>query len=395
MKKLILLVITLLSVYLIFFKSNVPVFEAANLTPAQIEQGKKQRLMLWYNEPATDWMTEALPIGNGYMGAMFFGGVEQEHIQFNEETLWNGGKGEWDQYRGGNRKNAHKHLPKIRALLAQGQFEQAHELANKELTGEIKAEHSDSVWEGFGAYQNFADVFIDIDKNSQGEVKNYRRQLAIDTATATVSYQKSGVNYQRQYFASYPKRTIVMHFTSDATQGSDYRIKQTLPHKNNQVAFSDNTLVVNGALENNNMGYESRLFVETATGEVSYEQGYLVVKNAKALTLYLTAATDYVNEYPNYTGRDYVALNSKTIAAIKQSDYLAIKAEHQQDFSGLFNRVSLTLDQSGLAYLPTKERLQRYQQGQKDNDLEALYFQYGRYLLTSASRPGSMPSNLQ
>ena len=140
---------------------------------AQKTEPQKSLLKLWYEKPANSWMKEALPIGNGYMGAMFFGGPEEEHIQFNEESLWTGGKGEWDQYNGGNREGAHKHLPEVRRLLDAGKYEEAHQLANRELTGTIKADKGNNIWEGFGAYQTFGDLFVKPEES--GTFTNYSR----------------------------------------------------------------------------------------------------------------------------------------------------------------------------------------------------------------------------
>ncbi len=350
-------------------------------------------LKLWHGQPAEDWMQEALPIGNAYLAAMTFGGVPQERIQFNEESLWAGGKGEWAEYNGGNRENAHRHLPEIRRLLREGKFDEAHALANKELTGIIKANKGNSVWEGYGAYQSFGDLLVEV--GHRGEVKNYRRELNISKALSTVSYTSGAVKHQRTYFASYPKRVLVFRFENDATNGTDYVIRQTSLHK--QISFSreGDQLVMRGALENNGMGFESRVLVQTDGEEWTIEDNEIHVRAANEVTLYLTAATDYLNEYPHYKGRDFVKLNSQTLGALFGVKYQEILAEHLADYTALFDRVSLKLPSGENNALPTNERLKKYGEGAVDPDLEALYFQYGRYLLISSSRPGSMPANLQ
>ena len=180
---------------------------------SEVDQtSEASNLKLRYNQPADDWMKEALPIGNGYLGAMFFGGIEEEHIQFNEESLWSGGKGEWDEYNGGNRSGAYKHLPEVRRLLAEGDYEKAHALANKELTGIIK-ENKGGKWIGFGAYQSFGDLHIRAQQD--GEISNYIRQLDINKSVAEVSYRAGEVNHERTYFASYPKRVLVFYLEND------------------------------------------------------------------------------------------------------------------------------------------------------------------------------------
>ncbi|MFT7034106.1 MAG: alpha-L-fucosidase 2 [Cyclobacteriaceae bacterium] len=347
--------------------------------------------VLWYNQPAKSWMTEALPIGNGYLGAMFFGGIEEERIQFNEESLWSGGKGEWDEYNGGNRDGAHKYLSEVRRLLDEGKFDEAHKLANKELSGIIKASTKEG-WVGFGSYQSFADVFVKT--KHEAEVKEYRRELNISEAVGTVSYKAGEVNYERAYFASYPKRVLVFRYSNDAPTGTDYQIRHESLHKNIEISFKDSQLIIDGRLENNNMGFESRMLVDT-DGDIVFDYGELTIKSAKYVSLYLSAATDYVNDYPDYTGRDYKALNEKLITDVKSIGYEEIKAEHIKDYSSLYSRMSFQLGDIKNDLIPTNDRLIAYANGQADQSLEALYFQYGRYLMISSSRPGTLPANLQ
>ncbi|TQO39590.1 alpha-L-fucosidase 2 [Arenibacter algicola] len=362
-------------------------------TIAQKTEPQKSPLKLWYEEPAKSWMKEALPIGNGYMGAMFFGGPEEEHIQFNEESLWTGGKGEWDQYNGGNRENAHKHLPEVRRLLEAGKYEEAHQLANRELTGTIKADKGNNIWEGFGAYQTFGDLFVKPEES--GKFTNYSRELDISDAVATIKYTVNGTNHKREYFANYPSRTLVFRFENDSPEGIDYIITQTTMHKNVTLKYNQNQLIMSGHLENNGMGFESRVLIESDGEKVTFLDNKLMVKSAKNLTLYLTAATDYKNEYPTYKGRDYISMNRETIAMVRQRGYDNLLKEHKKDYTNLFSRVNFKLATMDTNNIPTDERLTAYASGKKDPSLETLYFQYGRYLLISSSRPGTMPANLQ
>ncbi len=352
-----------------------------------------QNLTLWYNQPATSWMTQALPIGNGYMGAMFFGGVNKERIQYNEESLWSGGKGEWDEYNGGNRPGAHQYLPQVRKLLAEGKYDEAHQLANRELTGRIKADKGNSVWEGYGAYQAFGDLYVEVD--GMGEVTNYKRTLDINQAVGTVAYTQGSVQHQRTYFASYPARAMIFRYENNSTNGSNYTISHESLHKQADFTYKDEQLVFAGALENNGMGFESRIVVDTDSKDVTFTDGKLKIKGAKKVTLYMTAATDYQNNYPEYGGRDYLALNQQTITALQSKTYEQLLDEHRRDYTQLHGRVSLKLDGKNRDEIPTDQRLAAYAQGQSDPELEALYFQYGRYLLISSSRPGTLPANLQ
>lgn len=337
-------------------------------------------------------MREALPIGNAYLAAMFFGGIDEERLQFNEETLWSGGKGEWEAYNGGNRPGAYQYLPEVRKLLAKGKYDEAHALANKELTGVIK-ENQGGKWIGFGAYQSFGDLYVR--PAHDGEIIDYQRQLDLGKSLGSVSYRAGTVQHRRTYFASYPKRVLVFRFENDAANGIDYEIELTSLHENKTIQLEDNELIMRGALENNGMAFESRIRIDTDGGGLSFEDGKLKIPAAQTVTFYLTAATDYLNEYPEYKGRDYEQLNKETMAAITGIPYERILEEHIADYRSLFDRVSLDLGATAVDTLATDERLRAYQSGTPDPGLEALYFQYGRYLLISSSRPGSMPANLQ
>lgn len=353
----------------------------------------EKELKLWYEQPAEDWMQQALPIGNGYLAAMFFGGIAEERIQFNEETLWSGGRGEWEDYNGGNRPGAHKYLPQVRSLLQAGKYEEAHALANKELTGVIKENKGNGQWAGFGAYQSFGDLYIRPSHSSS--TSKYKRELNISKGIGVVSYEAGDVEHQRTYFASYPKRMLVFRFENNDPNGTAYEIELTSLHQQKNIQLQGDELIMQGQLENNGMAFESRMKIDAGGAEITFTDGLLKIAATKKLDLYLTAATDYQNEYPHYTGKDYEQLNAKTIASLDQVTYEEILTEHQQDYQSLFDRVQLDLGHSPPNELPTDQRLQAYQKNGEDPSLEALYFQYGRYLLISSSRPGTMPANLQ
>lgn len=350
-------------------------------------------LKLWYEQAAEDWMQEALPIGNAYLAAMFFGGPEEERIQFNEESLWSGGKGEWEAYNGGNRPGAYKYLPQVRQLLQAGKYEEAHALARKELTGVIKENQGDSRWVGYGAYQSFGDLYIR--PSLAGAVTNYRRELDISEAVGRVNFEAAGIKHERTYFASYPKRALVFRFENDAAEGLAYEIELTSLHEERQIRLEGNELIMAGALSNNGMAFESRLKIEPHGAKVTFDQGRIQIQATQKLDLYLTAATDYQNEYPHYTGRDLKKLNQETMTSLAALTYDQVLAEHIKDYQALFSRVTFNLPTSETSELSTDQRLQAYQEGAQDPALEALYFQYGRYLLISSSRPGSLPANLQ
>ncbi len=371
--------------------SLVFVFIALHLTGSCVRDSIGQDLVLWYQHPAQDWMQEALPIGNGYMGAMFFGGIEEERIQFNEESLWSGGPGEWVQYQGGNRPGAYKYLEEVRELLAHKKFDAAHELARKQLTGIIKEDLGDSQWVGFGSYQSFGDLLIRC--KADGESSNYLRKLDIGRATAEVSYERGSIHYHRTYFASYPARLLVFHFENDAEEGVDYEIEITSLHRNKSVFWAKDQLIMRGNVENNQMTFESRIKVACKDGITTFKDGVVSISGTNEFTLYLTAATDYINEYPTYKGGDPSYRNELSLANVMS--FQNLQTAHEADYQSLFSRVELELGPDLYPELATDQRLVAYQNGSADPSLEALYFQYGRYLLISSSRPGTLPANLQ
>lgn len=352
------------------------------------------KLALWYDQPAKDWMTEALPLGNGRLGVMFFGGKNEERLQFNEESLWAGGPGEFSQYNGGNRPGAYKHLSRVRQLLRERNFVAAHELATKELTGEIRGPIDGLSFAGFGAHLSFGDIHVRVN-GQEGAFADYHRELDINQAIGQVRYRQGDATFQREYFCSYPDRVFVAAFSSSDPENTDYLITIETPHEKTNLVIDGNTLILQGALTNNGMEFETRLLVRHDGGILTASENGLRVSGASSMTLLMTAATDYVNEYPHYKGRDYRSQNSRTLRAAASKSYQTLRSRHVTDYQRLFHRVVLDLD-SGLSIKqPLSKRIQAYHRGGRDPHLEMLYFQYGRYLLISSSRPGSLPANLQ
>lgn len=354
-------------------------------------QTQTNNLKLWYNQPATDWQSEALPIGNGYIGAMFFGGVEKEQIQFAEGTLWSGGPGSGSTYNYGIKKGAWKHLAEVRSLLDEGKMDEAHELANRELTGSMhKAEGSKSLFGNYGAQQTMGDFFVEV--HHKGEPSDYVRELDIDNAEGRVSYKVNDVNYSRTYFASYPAKTLVYHFETD--KATDYSINFETPHKKNSETFTNLVYSFQGEVADNGMQFETCLKIET-DGTTSFSDGKLEIVGAEYLNMYHVAATDYINKYPEYNGNDYEEENKKILQNIEGKSYEELYASHQKDYKALYERVEFELGDNAKDSLPTNIRLENYAEGKDDLGLEELYFQFGRYMMIASSRPGTMPMNLQ
>lgn len=350
----------------------------------------ESNLKLWYDTPATDWMTEALPLGNGYMGVMFFGGVETEQLQFSEGSLWSGGPGTGSAYNFGLREGAWQYLPEVRQLLDANKFEEAHKLANSRLTGVIHNTGPGSSFGDYGAQQTMGDLFITVENHS--DPQNYRRELDLDYGEGRITYEIDGNRFSRTYFGSYPHRVMVYHLEGD--EAVDYSIRLESPHPKLSEEYRDGVYFFKGKVEDNGMEFETFLKIET-DGQNTFSDGVLKVSNAAYLTIYQGAATDYLMEYPDYKGADYTNRNRETLGELEGMSYDQVREEHHKDYRSLFSRVELTLGEGGMDDVPVDQRLVNYSKGIGDPGLEVLYFQYSRYLMISSSRPGTMPMHLQ
>jgi len=312
-------------------------------------------LTLWYEQPATNWMTQALPIGNGQMGAMIFGGIQREHLQFNEESLWIGDE------------------------------------------------------QDTGAYQAFGDVWVEF---NHAAGTNYRRQLDLQRAVHTVTYESGGVKFRREAFASFPARVLVFRFTADQPGALTGTVALTDMHAG-RIAAGQNLLTSSGSLQgctykggsakNNHPPYAIALHYEAQVamlhdgGATSIDGDKLSFQNANSVTLLLAAGTDFVQDRRRgWRGEPPHQKVSARIAAAAARSGNDLLAEHLRDYTALFDRVKLDLGPGSPSALPTDERFRHVQQASSpDPGFETLLFQYGRYLLISSSRPGGLPANLQ
>lgn len=351
---------------------------------------QESNLKLWYDQPATDWMTEALPLGNGYMGVMFFGGVENEQLQFSEGSLWSGGPGTGSEYDYGIREGAWQNLDEVRQLLEENKFEEAHKLANARLTGVLHNQGAGSSFGDYGAQQTMGNLFIAV--NHKGQPLNYKRELDLEKAEGRVSYEINGREFTRTYFGSYPQRIMVYHLEGEAD--TDYSIRYETPHEKLSEEFSEGIYFFGGQVADNGQEFETFLKLET-DGNANFVNGVLEISDAGFVTIYHGASTDYVMEYPHYKGADYKSHNREIIKELEGRSFDQIRREHHEDYSELFSRVELSLGDENRSEIPTGQRLVEYAEGAIDPGLEELYFQYSRYLMISASRPGTMPMHLQ
>ena len=330
-------------------------------------------LRLWYRRPAPQW-DHALPLGNGRLGAMVFGGVRGERLQLNEDSLWLGGPRETDN------PEALAHLPEVRRLLFAGRPREAEALAEKKLMGRPNRLES---------YQTLGDLRLSFDHDDEGEAEDYVLALDLDAATATVSYRLAGVRYTREAFVSAPDQVLVVRLAADRAGAISTSAVLDRPQDAVTVT-SEGRLDMAGRLGSRGLAFQASVRVLPEGGGADVFPERVSVEAADAVTLVLAAAT-------SYHGGDPRALVERQLAAAVTKGYERLRADHVADHRRLFRRVDLRLggEEPALAASPTDQRLERVKRGERDRGLDALYFQYGRYLLIASSRPGDLPANLQ
>jgi len=362
-------------------------------------------LSLWFDRPAQDWERESLPIGNGAMGAAVQGGVALDTLQFNEKTLWTGGPGSksGDYDFGIPAESQANTLDQVRRALNE----------KGSLAPESVAEQLGRKDPAYGDYQSFGELQLAFPQPET--VSDYRRELDIADAVARVSYSADGVHYTREYFASYPDGVIAVHLAADRENRISFTAKLNIPDNRSALISVDNgRITASGELHDNDLGYETQLQVITEGGNLAHtDDGGIRVTGANSATLLLAAGTDYAPEYPHYRAPNPAhGMVQGRMDRASHKGYPALRADHVADYRALFGRVSLSLNDAppGNAELqlgtgpqarqpnhPIDHWLKNYGSGNAaaDRALEALYFQYGRYLLIASSRAGSLPANLQ
>jgi alpha-L-fucosidase 2 len=343
--------------------------------PASETAGPAGDLVLWYDRPAAQWI-EALPIGNGRLGAMVFGGTADERLQFNEDTVWTGRPHEYQH------EGAVRFLPQIRQMLFEGRQKEAEDLAGKEFM---------SVPLRQKAYQAFGDLRLHLPGHE--DVTDYRRDLDLDTAVAKVSYRVGEVAFERQAFCSFPDQVVVWRMTASRPGQVSLIARLDSLHRSAGTATrGTDQLALTGQVEDGGIRFEARLYVKAQRGKVSVADNAISVGNADSVMLLLVGATNF-NSFKDITA-DPCARCEERMRAVAGRDFDSLIAAHVADHQRLFRRVSLDLGSNEAARLPTDQRLVRFKTS-PDPSLAALVFQFGRYLLIASSRPGDQAANLQ
>lgn len=350
--------------------------------------------VFYMNKPAENW-NEAIPIGNGRLGGMVWGGIKQERIQTNDDTFWSG------EPRNLQYPDAAQYVPLIRQLLMERKHGEAQNLINSTMLGPYNQ-----------SYMPLADIFLDFFE--EGEAIDYRRELDMNRGVVTISYQLNGVDYIREIFASYPDQAIVMHIR--ANKSGKVNFEATMSSLVNHIVSVDEEncqIIIDGQApkhvnpeyngysaplyeEGHGMRFQGRLLVKNKGGKIEAEDKKLRLTEADEATLCFVAATSFngFDKDPFKEGKDEKELCRGYIDKIQGKSFGKILKGHITDYSSLFSRVNIDLGYEANSSQPINERILNYGK-QKDYSLSALYFQFGRYLLISSSRPGSQPANLQ
>lgn len=367
-------------------------------------------LILWYKTPAQQWIN-ALPVGNGRLGAMVFGGIQHERLQLNEDTLWSGAPRDW------NNAQSLRVLPEVRRLIFEERYAEANTLAQQ-----MQGSYTES-------YQPLGDLLLDFPFADADAVSDYYRDLDLDRAIATTRYTIDGATYTREVFSSFPDQVIVIHVACDQPGKLNFAVRMDSLHPYTTNIDAASTLILRGHVpahvepsylhvenpvsyrEDEGMRFEAQLRALPNGGILSQDGGSLRITGADSVLLLLSAGTSFAgfDKSPSREGRDASALASRYLQAALRQPYEALLSRHVEDHQQLFRRVTIDLGSSAYSALPTDERLLecridqslpldvylREAQARHDPQMEALLFQYGRYLLIASSRPGTQPANLQ
>lgn len=332
---------------------------------------------LWYAQPAKVWM-ESLPIGNGRLGAMTYGGIEEEKLALNESTMWSGQYNENQ-----NKPFGREKMNQLRKLFFEGKLSEGNRIAGDNLHGNQTS---------FGTHLPIGDLKMQF-IYPEGKVTDYRRSLSLDEAVSSVSFNSGGVNYKREYFATNPDNVLVLRLTADKQKsitmnmGLDLMRQADLSVENNQLVFTGKVdFPLHGP---GGVCFEGRIAVLADNGEVKMEQFGVSIKEADIVTLIVDVRTDYKSP-------DYKTLCADGVEKAAVKSYDELKQAHIKDYNTLYNRVSIHFGQDANRAMPTDVRWKQVKEGKTDTGLDALFFQYGRYLTIASSRENSpLPIALQ
>ena len=338
-------------------------------------------LKLWYNTPSGSVWENALPIGNGFQGAMVYGNVEKEIFQLNEHTVWSGSPNRNDN------PNALEALPEVRRLIFEGEYKAAENLANEKII--TKKSHGQM-------FQPVGNLELTFDGHS--DYTNYYRELDIENAISKTSYTVNGITYTREAFTSFPDRVMVIKLSADAPNKLSFNASFTSQHEKKELNINGSNELSLWGKTSDHEGVEGKVEfnalarIKTDGGSISTEGDSLSIKNANSVVIFVSIASNF-NNYNDISGDENERAKSYLDKAFNK-DYNEMKAAHITAYQNYFNRVKLDLGSTEASKLPTDQRLENFR-NTEDPSFVSLYYQFGRYLLISSSQPGGQPANLQ
>lgn len=366
---------------------SIILFAAGVFGVGQAKEQLSPDQTLWFTSPAENWAQQALHIGNGYMGASFYGSVNRERFDIAEKTFWTGGPHSLSDFKSPIIKGGKDKIDEIRKLIVEKKYVEADSLCRKYMVGN---------YSHYGYFSMVGNLYIDFPE-SEHPVKDYVRGIDLSTSRGFVEYVQEDTYFKREYFCSYPDKLMVLHFTSDKKNKINFNLSQILTYPASQVKKETDGLVFNGVIKGNGLKYCIRIKVLQEGGTVSIVNQNICIEGADQATVLYAVDTEYKQEYPLYKGENPQNNTAKIIKNAGIKGYEKIKNDHIADYQALYNRVKLILKGDELSEkLPTDTRVRQLQNGfTDDSSLKTLWFNLSRYLIISASRPGTLPSTLQ
>ncbi|MBN1791815.1 MAG: glycoside hydrolase family 95 protein [Bacteroidales bacterium] len=341
---------------------------------------------LWYRYPAKYWNSQALHLGNGYFGASFFGGTDEETFALSEKSFWTGGPAQGDWTAAGVNPKAKEALPLIRQAILNGNIHRADSLVKNDFFGSADL---------FGHFSSVGNLNIKF-HGQKTEPENYMRALDLENSLGLVQYDIGNTRYYREYFCSYPDRVLAMRFSAGSPGRISFDLSMEILQDSSIIEITENTYQVKGYINENHRLFHVLISIRNAGGTVGQDGGSLIVRGSDTVEVYLTIATDYKMEYPDYTGADPEKITQDIIRNVVHDNYESLKMRHISDYKSLYDRVNLSLEGNQKAEkLPTNERYQNLKSGGSDPGYKTLAFNLGRYLIISSSRQHTLPANLQ
>src|SRR5258708_2856743 len=372
---------------------QVVILVAAFLPLFAAEENFAPETTIWFDGPAKNF-TESSPMGNGRLGAMMFGGVNEGRIVLNESSVWSGSRQDAD------RPEAYKVLPEIRKLLLEGKNPEAEALVNANFICKGPGSSGGTGKGQYGCYQVLGNLHLTFPNDGQAPVENYRRELNLNDAIARVEFRRAGVTLTREMFVSAPDQVMVLRMSADRSKEISFEMLLDRPERFKTSGDGQNGLLLSGQLDNGLGGggirYAARVRVLNRGGEASVRQNVLRVRKADEAILLIAAATDYQG-FPGRQTKAPLAATLDDLNKAARKSFKLLRQTHVADYQKYFQRVSIDLEprNATAASKPTPQRIKAAQGEPGDPGLAALYFNFGRYLLISSSRPGGFPANLQ